>query len=409
MVKQAIDADEGFALVDPHGQEAEEVLALIPPQRWRDVCYLDPLSARPVAFNPLEEVPRPLRDAATDEIVATLAGKWGMTDSSHPWQLQLLRHGVRLLLDCPETTLYTLYQLFKDEKTRVRLRRKATNKVNKDFWYETNFKDKEWGVSLKGVCIRLEALVMSDAGQNLLCQPHSTINFKDMMDNGHILIVNLNKGRVGEHVSHMIGTFLVSALIQSAFTRSLQFHQRPFFVFVDEYQNFVTDTFASALSEIRKYGVGLTLAHQYMSQVPEHLTSAVLGNTGTTIAFRVGAEDAPKLAGQFGLHSPVSSPDLTVHDTATQDYCDKGLHSSVVLSRQPNFEAWARVLQGGAPLAVRLQTVPPPSPVHDRTDKLLQNSRVRFGSDRALVEMKINQPRKKRKAPKKRRYLAEGL
>src|SRR4051812_13100448 len=100
MVKHCIDHDEGFALIDPHGQEAREVLSLLPPERWHQVCYLDPLSARPVAFNPFEGVPRDRRDAATDEIVAILSGKWGMTDNSHPWQLQLLRHGVRLLLDC---------------------------------------------------------------------------------------------------------------------------------------------------------------------------------------------------------------------------------------------------------------------------------------------------------------------
>jgi hypothetical protein len=386
MVKHCIDHNEGFALIDPHGQEAEAVLALLPPQRWKDVCYLDPQSRRPVVFNPFEGVPLPRRPAATDEIVAAFAGRWGMTDLTHPWQLRLLRHGVRLLLDCPETHMGTLLELYRDERVRIRLRRKATDRINKTFWYETDFKDKELKMSLTGVITRLETLLLSPEARHLLAQSQSTLDLRDIMDNGRILIINLAKGQVGEHNANLIGTFLVSSIIQAAFSRSLQFHQRPFYVFVDEFQNVVTDSFASALSEIRKYGVGLTLAHQYVSQVPPELMSAVIGNTGTTIAFRVGAEDAPKLAGQFGLHHPVVTADIAMNDNPIRDFCEKGLHTPIFLTRLANFTAWARVLQDGAPRIEYFFTEPPPPPVHDRVKKLKSVSRIRFGRQPSLVE-----------------------
>src|SRR6202158_3260744 len=154
--------------------------------------------------------------------------------------------------------------------------------------------------------------------------------------------------------------------------RSSQFHQRRFYLFVDEFQNFATDSFSTALSEARKYGLSLTLAHQYIKQLPETLTSAVLGNTGTTIAFRVGAEDADLMASHLG-----------------GTLADRDLHPRT-LKELPNYECIARVLQGGAPQAVRHKTVPPPAPLHDRVEQLVRNSRTRFGRDRKKVEEAIN-------------------
>jgi hypothetical protein len=178
---------------------------------------------------------------------------------------------------------------------------------------------------------------------------------------------------LGELNSHLIGAFLVSGIVQAAMNRSSQFHQRPFYLYVDEFQNFATDSFSTAVSEIRKYGVSLTIAHQFIKQVPEGLMSAVLGNTGTTIAFRVGAEDAQLLASHIG--SWIADSDLLPR----------------TLKELPNYECIARVLQGGAPQAVRIKTVPPPAPLHNRVEQLVRNSRIRFGRPRALVEQRINQ------------------
>jgi hypothetical protein len=185
-----------------------------------------------------------------------------------------------------------------------------------------------------------------------------------------------NKGKLGELNSHLLGAFLVSGIVQAAMSgatrywdnNSQQFHQRRFYLYVDEFQSFATDSFSTALSEARKYGLSLTLAHQYTQQLPEGLLSAVLGNTGTTIAFRVGAEDADLLASHLG--GTLADIDLNPR----------------ILKELPNYECVARVLQGGAPLAVRLRTVPPPPPLHDRVENLLKNNRSRFGRDRKKVE-----------------------
>jgi DNA helicase HerA-like ATPase len=148
--------------------------------------------------------------------------------------------------------------------------------------------------------------------------------------------------------------------------------KRRFHLYVDEFQNFATDSFSTALSEARKYGLSLTLAHQFTRQLPEGLLSAVLGNTGTTIAFRVGAEDAELMASHLG--GTLADIDLNPR----------------ILKELPNYECIARVLQGGAPIAVRVKTVPPPLPLHDRVENLLKNNRSRFGRSRSLVEDALN-------------------
>jgi hypothetical protein len=212
------------------------------------------------------------------------------------------------------------------------------------------------------------------------------------MREGRILIVNLNKGKLGELNSHLLGAFIVSGIVQAAMSgattswdnSSQQFHQRSFALIVDEFQNYATESFALALSEARKRGLQLVLAHQYVKQVPEQIMSAVLGNTGSTICFRVGAEDAPLMASHLG--GTLADIDLNPR----------------ILKELPNYECVARVLQGGAPLAVRLKTVPPPSPLHDRVEQLIRNSRTRFGRTRSLVEQAISRtlepPLKPRKA-----------
>lgn len=375
MIADDLAAGHGLAVIDPHGTLAEEVLALVPPSRFHEVRYLNPADPKPAPFNPLHRVALADRPRVADEIVAGFRAVWGWTPEKAPRALPLLRNAIRTALDLPEPTFLDVMRLLDDEAKR----RGATDPMNRLYWERLASRDARYqDEAVDPVLTRLDSLLGAPDVRATLCQ-RPTWDIESTINEGRILIANLNKGAIGEMNAHLIGAFLVSAIIQAAMHRSPQFHQRRFYLFIDEFQSFATDSFATALSEIRKFGIGLTLAHQYVRQVPETVMSAVLGNTGTTLCFRVGAEDASLLAAHTGGWVRDDLPPTILKDL-------------------PNYQCVARVLREGSPQAIRLQTLPPPVPLHDRVDQLVKNARVRFGRDRSLVERKISSfPKGKRR------------
>jgi hypothetical protein len=204
--------------------------------------------------------------------------------------------------------------------------------------------------------------------RNMLAQPKSTITLRRLMDDGAIVVCNLAKGRLGESVAHLLGALLTTSIAQAALSRAdvPPAERRTFHLYADEFQSFATTSFALILSEARKYGLTLTIAHQYLNQIGDELRSAVFGNVGSLIALRAGAEDAALLAEQIGLRGRDALLDL------------------------PNFTAWARLLLGGVPSSpTRLALYDAPHPRRQNTHRLIATSRLRFGRPRAQVEERI--------------------
>jgi hypothetical protein len=215
---------------------------------------------------------------------------------------------------------------------------------------------------------KIGRLLASSTLRNILAQPVSSIDLRRMMDEERILIVNLSKGALGEGAAHLLGALLMTTIANAALSRAdtPEPERRLFHIYADEFQSYATDSFALILSEARKYGLALTLGHQYLGQLPQTLRQAVLGNTGSFVAFRVGTEDADLLAGHLGLGNGEQLKDL------------------------PNFRAVAKFLVNGVPTnPLHIELPEPPRPANANPHRLIANSRIRFGRDRARVEARI--------------------
>jgi hypothetical protein len=357
----------GVGLIDPHGELAQQVLGLIPARRFHELRYVC-ADDRPIGINPLWGVPFERRAAVADQVLSAFRAVWGWTPETAPRALPLLRNAIRTALDLPAPTFIDVLQIVTGEG-----RQNATDPMNRWYWAQLEAQDKRVQQETVGpVLTRLDALLTPPV-RAILCQ-RPKLDLRATMDEGRILVCNLDK-RMGELNSHLLGAFIVSGIVQAAMDRSSTVPPTPFYLFVDEFANYADDSFATALSETRKKGLSLTIAHQFIRQVEqksEGLMDAVFGNTGTTICFRVGAKDADLLASHLG--GTLADIDLNPR----------------TLKELPNYHCIARVLQGGAPIAIRIKTEAPPSPVHDRVDALVRNSRTRFGRDRALVEQAIS-------------------
>ena len=370
LIAQDLAAGAGLALLDPHGDLALAALAQIPRHRSNDLIYIDPSDlARPIGFNPLARVPQDLKPVVADGVVAAFRHVW--PDSWGPRLDYILTHAVRALLDVPGATLLMLPRLLIDEPFRLRLiERHIDDPVVRGFWlneyagYSASFRSE----AIAPIQNKIGKALMAPALRNMLSQPKSTISLRRLMDEGAIVICNLSKGALGESTAHLLGALLITAIAQAALSRTDTdvTQRRSFHLYVDEFQSFATESFALILSEARKYGLTLTIAHQYLAQLPDSLRAAVFGNVGSLIACRTGASDASILAEQIGLKNPDALLDL------------------------PNFTAWARLLSNGAPSSpIRLDLHQAPHPCHHSVQRLINISRMRFGKPRQDVEQKI--------------------
>ena len=282
----------------------------------------------------------------------------------------IFAHSVRTLMDVPGATLLYLPRLLQDEAFRATCLHHLADPVVRAFWthefsaYPPRFREE----AIAPVLNKIGRVLMTPAIRNVIAQPKSSFDLRFMMDDRRVLIANLSKGALGEGPAHLLGALLITAIAQAALSRHdlPEAHRQPFHLYVDEFQNFATTGFALILSEARKYALPLTLAHQYLSQLPEHLRDAVFGNTGSIVCFRVGAQDAPVLARQLDLANEAALKDL------------------------PNHRARVSVLDDGVPTqAFRMDCFPPPEPFHDRAARLKSHSTLRFGRDRQNIEAHI--------------------
>jgi Helicase HerA, central domain len=363
LIAQDLTAGEGLALLDPHGDLAEAVLLHIPRDRTNDLVYLNPAdSDRPIGFNPLSAVPDDLKPIVADGVVSAFRHVW--PESWGPRLDYILTNAVRALLDVPGGTLLMLPRLLIDEAFRVPLvDRHVADPYVRAFWqgeyaaYGDHFRTE----AISPIQNKIGKALIEPRLRNMLAQPRSTITLRRLMDERAIVICNLAKG--------LLGALLTTTIAQAALSRAdvPPADRRTFHLYADEFQSFATDSFSLILSEARKYGLTLTVAHQYLDQLPDKLRAAVFGNVGSMLACRTGASDAPIIAEQIGLGGADALLDL------------------------PNHTAWARLLAGGVPTSpLRVSLFDAPLPRRAEARRLIDISRRRFGRPRAEIEERIS-------------------
>jgi hypothetical protein len=370
LIAQDIAAGEGFALLDPHGDLAEAVLQHIPRDHTGRFVYLNPADAeRPIGFNPLSAVPEDLKPIVADGVVSAFRHVW--PESWGPRLDYILTNAVRALLDVPGGTLLMLPRLLIDEPFRVRIvDGHVRDPLVRSFWLNeyAGYGDHFRAEAISPIQNKIGKALIEPRLRNMLAQPSSTITLRRLMDEGAIIVCNLATGRLGEGVSHLLGALLTTSIAQAALSRAdvPAVDRRVFHLYADEFQSFATESFALILSEARKYGLTLTIAHQYLDQVPERLRAAVFGNVGSLIACRTGVTDAAILTEQIGLGVPDALLDL------------------------PNFTAWSRLLLGGVPSSpTRFKLHDAPIAPYPDPHRRIEASARRFGRPRAQVEQRI--------------------
>lgn len=299
LLRQDIVSGRGFALVDPHGDLAERVWKWTPHALRDRITYLNaPDPTQPFGYNPLRRI-RPARiPLAAAGILETFRKQWPQA-----WGVRMehvLRNALYALLERDDASLPDILRLFSDKKFRKAVARKIENPVVKEFWTTEfeNYPARLRADAVAPIQNKLGALLSDPTLFRTLVAPVSEVRFRPLMDEGRGLIVNLSKGELGDDACTILGGLIVTTLGLAAFSRAniLPDQRRPFFIYADEFQSVTTLSLVNMMSELRKYGAGLVLAHQHLAQLDPALRSAVFGNAGSLIAFRVGAEDAPRIS-----------------------------------------------------------------------------------------------------------------
>jgi hypothetical protein len=363
--------NQGYAIIDPHGDFAVDNLRFIPGSRLNDVVYFNPAdTAYPLGFNPLEVTNLSQKTNISSEVIGVLKRMFG--DSWGPRLEYILRYTILALLDRPSTTMLDITRMLTDKKFRVETLSYCKDTVVLNFWKVefASWNDKLASEAIAPVLNKVGAFTANPIIRNIIGQPKSTFNIRQIMDEGKILIVNLSKGLIGEDNASILGSFFVTKIQLAAMSRSdipdIK-DRRPFYLYVDEFQNFATDSFATILSEARKYGLYLTVANQYISQMNEAVRDAVFGNVGTIISFRASADDASILARQF-------APQFEADDLLQMHNRHFIVNMVVNGEKAPAFSATTLTL---------------PLPQIDNTGRIIENTRRLYSRSRSEVEQDI--------------------
>ncbi|WP_240537703.1 type IV secretory system conjugative DNA transfer family protein [Bradyrhizobium japonicum] len=302
MALQDIENGRGLALIDPHGDLVERIAAQVPTRRKSDVIYLNACDpTQPYGYNPLRHVREDRIALAASGFIEVFKKMW--PDAWGVRMEHILRNVLMALLEQPHATMHDVLHILSDQKFRTEIARNLKNETVRTFLLK-EFDRFSFGYRADGTAPiqnKVGAFLSDPLLNRLLTAPERDLHIRQIMDEGGVLLVNLAKGQIGDDSSSLLGGLLVTTLGLAAFSRAqLATHQRKdFFVYVDEFQNFTALAMANMFSELRKYRVGFTVAHQYFHQLEPDVRHAVLGNAGTIISFRVGAEDATYLAREF--------------------------------------------------------------------------------------------------------------
>lgn len=370
MLMQDIQSGKGLALVDPHGDLAADLLEAIPPSRINEVVYFDPADVDfPIGFNVLEAPKPEYKYLVASGLVGTLKKIWA--DSWGPRLEYILRNTILALLDYPNSTMLGIGRMLTDKEYRRKVVDAIQDPVVKSFWVNefANYSERFMNEAISPIQNKVGQFLSSAIIRNIVSQPKSTIDMGDIMNSGKVLIMNLSKGKIGEDNSALLGAMMITRIQLAAMDRASlpEQERRDFYLYVDEFQNFATESFASILSEARKYRLNLVVAHQYIAQMEEEVRDAVFGNVGTMVVFRVGAFDAEYLEKEF-------APNFSQADIVNLD----------------RFNAYIRLMIGGVtskPFSMR--TIPPAGFTTNAREKVVKVSRERYARPRAEIEEKV--------------------
>lgn len=371
MAIQDIQAGRGIAYVDPHGEGAEKLLDFVPAKRINDVVFFNPADLdHPIAFNVMEKVDFKFRHLVAGGLLGVFKKIWPDVWSAR--MEYILNNSILALLEYPDSTLLGINRMLADPEYREKVVSKITDPIVKSFWVT------EYARYTQRYEIEATAAIQNKVGQfisnplirNIVGQTKSSVNMRKIMDEKKILILDLSKGRIGEENSRLLGALMITKLQLAAMSRVdiPENERKDFYLYVDEFQNFATESFASILSEARKYRLNLIMGHQYITQMDEIVRDAVFGNVGTLAVFRVGAEDAEFLEREF-------TPEFTA-----QDLVNLGKYNIYL----------KLMIDGVASHPFSAQTLPPPEPLKESNkDKIIKSSRERYGIQKNIVEDKI--------------------
>ena len=370
-----IKAGHGLGIIDPHGEFAEKILELIPESRMDDVIYFNPADINyPIAFNPLEVADPELRHLVASGIMSVFKKIWPDVWSAR--MEYILNNSLLTLLEYPGSTLLGIMHLLSDKEYRRKVVDNLHDSVVKSFWVDefARYTQRLETEAVAAIQNKVGQFVSNPLIRNIICQAHSSINLRKIMDEKKIFIANLSKGKIGEDNSALLGALMITKLQLEAMTRSdiAESQRKDFYLYVDEFQNFATDSFANILSEARKYRLNLILAHQYIGQLTSDrntkVRDAVFGNVGTIVVFRVGAEDAEFLEKEF-------EPEFLIND----------------LVNLAKFNIYVKLMiDGVASRAFSAETLPlEKAAASNLKEVIIENCRHRYSTSRDIVGQKI--------------------
>ncbi len=370
LILQDIELGRGVGLIDPHGDLAEEIIDNIPPWRTDDVVYFNPADlSHPIGFNLLQNAPTHRRHRIASGVVGAMKAIW-----SESWGARMeyiLYAAVAALLDCDNTSILGVQRMLVDRTYRHWVVSQAKDPMVKSFWmneferYSPQFMQE----AIAPIQNKVGQLLMSPPLRHILSQVRRKIDPRFMMDNQRIFIANLSKGSLGEDKAHLLGSLLVTSFELAALERAdvPEERRQEFSLFIDEFQSFATDSFATLLSEARKYRLSLTLSHQYLDQLRDNVRHAVFGNAGTLISFRTGGRDAQLIAEEFSSTAkPNQFSSLNNHEVMVK-LLDRGQHREPFLAR----------------------TLPPLNIRTGRREMVVRRSREKYSTPKSVVEAKI--------------------
>jgi energy-coupling factor transporter ATP-binding protein EcfA2 len=371
LIIQHIPLGHGVGVIDPHGDLAEELLSHIPPKRADHLVYFNPGDLEfPIGLNVLANVAPDDRHLVASGIVGAFKGIW--RDSWGPRLEYILYNAVSALLDCRNATLLGVNRMLTDPRFRAKVIRQVKDPFIRAFWaeeyegYDERFKRE----AIAPIQNKIGQFLLNPVVRNILGQVKTKVSIPFIMDTGRLFIANLSKGSLGHEKANLLGSLIVTQFQLAAMARSNrpEAERRDFYLFIDEFQNFSTDVFASILAEARKYRSCLILSHQYIDQLPLPIRQAVFGNVGTLIAFRIGYTDAEIMEKEFGKAFPASA-----------------------LADLNRYEAIVKLLEDGANrVPFRAKMLPPLENRIGRKEKLIARSRERFAMKRTIIEDKLN-------------------
>lgn len=370
MVLHDIYNGNGVGIVDPHGDFSEKIIDYIPSHRINDVIYLNPADVDfPIGFNILEVQDPAQKHLIVQGLMATFKKIWPDAWSSR--MEYILNNTLLALLDYPNSTLLGINRLLGDNKFRKKIVAKLEDPVVRSFWRDEfdGYDERYRSQAVAPIQNKIGQFLSANVIRNMVAQVKSTIDIREAMDNKKILIMNLSKGRIGEDNSRLLGGMLITKIQLSAMERVdiPEEDRQDFFLYVDEFQNFATPSFANILSEARKYRLGLIMAHQYVAQLDEVVADAVFGNVGTILTFRVGAADAEFLSKEF-------YPTFTEED----------------IINLPKFQIFLKLMiDGVASSPFSANTLAPIGHPTGSREKVIQVSRERYGRSREDIVEKI--------------------